>query len=107
MDIITHFLAAVLVARWRKYKHNQFETCFMGIAGGLPDIDSIAAPWGFHGTYTHTILIGMLLAVVYAAGVMHFGHQFMTELQIPFRRLIGLAMGGVLLHLVLDLDTLS
>jgi hypothetical protein len=107
MDFTTHFLAAVLIARGMKYKHNQFESFFLGIAGCLPDIDSIAAPWGYHGTYTHTIIFGILLAFAYSEFTMKIGRKLMAQLNLKFIRLFALAVLGVFIHLLLDVDTLS
>jgi hypothetical protein len=107
MNFVIHFLVAVLVARCLGYKHDQFETFFIGVAGCLPDIDSIVYFWGYHGTYTHTILIGIGIAFIFAEIVNIIENSLMKDLGVSIKNLCELAILGVLLHLFLDLDTLS
>ncbi|MHA1684048.1 MAG: metal-dependent hydrolase [Promethearchaeota archaeon] len=109
MNEFTHVLTGFLVGRGFKFKSRRFESFYTGLAGLIPDFDFLFAHFmpGFeHGVATHTLIGGSLIALVYACiawlGCMLFSKDFKMENALTFTKLLGLAMLGMLSHLVLD-----
>lgn len=104
MNLVTHFLTGYFIARGLKYKHNQFETFFLGICAIIVDIDSII-PGLAHATWTHTILIGMLIGLITAIVVKLVLHDFTKKIGLTWGRAIFLAFLGIASHLIVDVFT--
>lgn len=68
MDIVTHGLASLAIARGFFPRAGKVAMASAVVAGTIADIDWLSnyfGPWGFltwHGTYTHTILAAVLIS---------------------------------------------
>jgi membrane-bound metal-dependent hydrolase YbcI (DUF457 family) len=96
MDTISHYMVSFTLGR--RYGLHKSEVMALTLGANLPDIDAVSIILGpdafrdFHGTYTHSIPIGLLLALAFS---------------IPFflyyrKQVFHFIFGGVLMHLLLD-----
>ncbi|MFX0098882.1 MAG: metal-dependent hydrolase [Candidatus Hodarchaeota archaeon] len=115
MNGITHFLTGyLLVGRGLKYKNTRVESFLAGIFALVPDVDSIInqfVPFE-HGVFTHTLIGGLLFALIAAfitAGVIRLVSpglfQKDHERHISVSRILLLSILGMFSHLALDMWT--
>ncbi len=111
MNELTHFLTGYLIARLLfKRKNDQFECFFIAFAALIPDFDSflhlfIPIESLEHAIFTHTIIGGVLLTLIYTSVIWLIGKKFIKNLGINYQRLLFLAIIGLASHLVLDIFT--
>jgi LexA-binding, inner membrane-associated putative hydrolase len=112
MNEIIHLLTGYLIAflmrkeRENKYFNNgRFEVIFCGISALLPDLVEFLTPGRPHGSWTHTIIFGTLMAIVYASLTFVAGRKLFRKQGIFYLRLILLSWLCVMSHLVLDTFT--
>jgi hypothetical protein len=108
MNIATHFATGYLTARGLGYDSDRFETFFLGLAALVPDLDLAAGlliPGVRHGVMSHTILGGSLMAAALAFLSCLLLRGYLRAAQIPAWKLLGLALAGLAIHLILDVFT--
>lgn len=111
MNEFTHFLTGYLIIKIiqmkedKKRKYEEFECLLGGLAGFILDIDyaiNLFIPFE-HGVWTHTI-VGALFIAFILASISRLFALFLTEKnEILFRRLLIIAVIGIVSHLILDL----
>lgn len=108
MNTITHFLSAYLLGRAIKIKNGSFYLFFLSIAGIFPDVDTLihfAFPNFVHGVFTHTILGGLLFAMILVGITTIIMYPVLKTLKMSVNKLIYLAVLGLFVHLFLDIFT--
>lgn len=102
---LTHFFTGYLIAAYfLKKRHDSFETFYVSMAALIPDLDSIInifIPFE-HGVLTHTLIGGTLFTLIYTGIIWIMGSRLFKEKNMRFLSLFGLAMIGMLSHLLLD-----
>ena len=119
MDNVTHSLAGMLLADavcvWRREARvpvRAAASLVSALANNLPDIDIVYSwlggpkPLGsllHHRGHTHTLLLGLPMAWLLGAGIWRWFLRKNPSAAAPERRLLlGLALAGPLLHLLMD-----
>ncbi|HYP86792.1 MAG TPA: metal-dependent hydrolase [Polyangiaceae bacterium] len=119
MDNVTHSLAGMLVADavcvWRRETRSEVRAAaslVSGLANNLPDIDIVYSwlggpkPLGsllHHRGHTHTLLVAIPMAWLLGIVVWHVFSRKNPSASPPTRKLLlGLALAGPLLHLLMD-----
>ncbi len=112
MNTATHFFTGYFLIRLfsrqrkgsepKRYSHDEYLTLFIGLAAILPDITEY---WGVHGTWTHTIVFGTLLAILYASVVFLTNKDFFRRYSVTLGHLVLISFVGVMSHLFLDIFT--
>jgi len=105
MNWLTHFLTGYLIARLKGYKYNQFETFYISLACTIPDFDVLFIAFAPHGTWSHTLLFGLVLAIIYASIFYIIIRKSGKISNASFIYLILFAIIGVLAHLFKDIFT--
>ena len=108
MNGATHFFTGYLIARALNNENDRFESFFLGFAALIPDFDvaiGFFVPTFQHAVVSHTILGGLLFAMVFLLGSYALLHGFVKDMQIPFTRLLALTLIGLTSHLILDIFT--
>ncbi len=108
MNFFTHFFTGYAIARGLKYQNDRFEAFYLSAAATIPDFDTLVGlfwPEFSHAVFTHTILGGLLFALVFFGCSVLLLHSFFAKLGIPLTRLLGLTLLGLASHFILDIFT--
>lgn len=114
MDNITHSLFALTIARSRRARAVPGSVVALFVASSAPDLDIVAAFTGGTGAYlaahrgaTHGPLGIVGLGTVVGALVWLFARRRSAyeDRRIHLVRLVALSLGGVLMHVLMDLPT--
>ena len=111
MNEVTHFLTGYLIARLLlDKKEDHFQTFLVAFAALIPDFDSflhifIPIEPLEHAVFTHTILGGLLLTLIYTSLIWMIGRKFLRHLDLSFKSLVFLTILGVASHFILDVFT--
>lgn len=105
MNWATHFFTGYLIARLMGLKHKEFKTFYISLACTIPDFDSLFIFLFPHGTWTHTILFGSLLTLVYIL-IFAIILKKIPDVEFPgWKFLFGFAFLGLTIHLTQDIIT--
>jgi membrane-bound metal-dependent hydrolase YbcI (DUF457 family) len=103
MNTFCHFLVGYFLARKCKYKYDQFQSFFFSFAAILPDLDYI---FGIeHATWTHTLVIGLAMALGFVAITEMIGYKFLKKIQFSLGTMLIYALIALLSHFFLDIFT--
>jgi membrane-bound metal-dependent hydrolase YbcI (DUF457 family) len=100
MDTISHYMVSFVIGR--KVNMGNPEIMAFTLGSVLPDVDAVAIVGGidafrsFHGSYTHSIPIGFVLALVVALAFFIYYK----------RNVLLYAFGGILMHQLLDVPNM-
>jgi membrane-bound metal-dependent hydrolase YbcI (DUF457 family) len=106
-----HFFTGYLIALAYLKPKDQKRTAYWGFgafiggfSGLLPDVGELFGNFG-HGTWTHTILVASLMAVVLASIIILFARDLLFYIGIQPKQLVMLMWLAAMSHLVLDIFT--
>jgi membrane-bound metal-dependent hydrolase YbcI (DUF457 family) len=100
MDTISHYMVSFVMGR--KVGMGNPEIMAFTLGSILPDVDAVAIVGGidafksFHGSYTHSLPIGFVLALVVALAFFIYYK----------RNVLFYAFGGILMHQLLDIPNM-
>jgi len=107
MNILTHGLASLALAR-AAWPRAPKQVWIVAVAAGVvADIDSASAWWGasawlrWHRTYTHSLLASLVIAMAFAAGYRLMADDFLRE-RFSVKNAFAMALAAGWLHLFMD-----
>lgn len=100
MDTISHYMVSFVIGR--KVNMGNPEIMAFTLGSILPDVDAVSLAFGLdayrdiHGSYTHSIPVGFVLALVVALAFFIYYK----------RNVLFYAFGGILMHILLDVPNM-